>query len=214
MKKNIILPYEKTASFDVDCQKGFTELCPYELPVPNALTIVPELNKQATFAKYRVGSKDWHNSNAIWIATIEHPQFTQIIAKNMDCHWNKHCIAGTVGADLIEGLPKEIDYDFMVYKGLEKNIHPYGACYHDLQETKSTGVIDWLLIRKIENIIIGGLALDYCVAITALQLNRYFNVFVNLKATVGINSNSIYTAKENMKKAGIKLLDDLSNIQH
>ncbi|PLX80821.1 MAG: nicotinamidase, partial [Desulfuromonas sp.] len=49
---------EVTASFDVDPQRGFTPLCPNELPVAGGDEIADELNRQATFARYRLVSKD------------------------------------------------------------------------------------------------------------------------------------------------------------
>lgn len=173
---------DKIASMDVDCQKGFTPLCPNELPVPDGHNIVAALNAQAKLARLRVGSKDWHPANALWIATEEYPQFTPTGYPNMDLRWNAHCIAGTEGAELLPGLPPVTDYDFMVYKGLERDMHPYGACYHDLNEKISTGLIEFLKDKKIETVILAGLALDYCVKTTALQLVKHFNVIVNLSA--------------------------------
>ena len=52
----------QVASFDVDAQNTFTPLCPDELPVPEGNCIVDELNAQAKWANYRVGSKDAHNA--------------------------------------------------------------------------------------------------------------------------------------------------------
>ena len=46
----------KIASFDVDAQKGFTPLCPSELPVPEGDAIVPALNQLAARAELRIGS--------------------------------------------------------------------------------------------------------------------------------------------------------------
>jgi nicotinamidase/pyrazinamidase len=175
----------EAASLDVDCQKGFTPLCPNELPVPDGDKIVDALNNQAKYAKFRVGSKDWHPSNALWIATKEYPQLTRMSpngSPNMDMYWNAHCIAGTYGAESLDGLPKPEEYDFMVYKGLEPNMHPYGACYHDLKETRSTGLIEYLKSRDVKNVIVGGLALDFCVKATVFQLAPHFKVVVNLAA--------------------------------
>ena len=42
----------KIASFDVDAQKGFTPLCPNELPVPEGDAIVPALNQLAARAQF------------------------------------------------------------------------------------------------------------------------------------------------------------------
>lgn len=184
--------YDETASLDVDAQKGFTPLCPNELPVPNGDTIVDALNKQAKYAKFRVGSKDWHPANALWIASEQRPQFTSIVGSpNMDVYWNAHCIAGTEGAELLDGLPEPEEYDFMVYKGLEKDIHPYGACYHDLKETRSTGLIEFLKIKGVKNVIVGGLALDYCVKSTVFQLAPHFKVLVHLDACRAIGEEMV-----------------------
>lgn len=198
------------ASFDVDCQKGFTPLCPDELPVEDGYMIVDALNEQAKFADYRVGSVDWHLADADWVATEDSPQLTPIKnAKNMDVRWKRHCVAGTYGAQLLKGLPLPIDYDFMVYKGLEKNIHPYGACYHDLEEKQSTGVIEFLKVKGVSVVIIGGLAENYCVNTTARQLLLAgFKVFLNLSATKAFGLADF--SRKELENRGVVLLKDMS----
>ena len=198
---------EFTASFDVDAQKGFTPLCPNELPVAGGDEIVMALNKQATLAKYRVGSKDAHNLNATWVANKDNPQFAPVVGcgDNVDIRWNGHCNVGNPGFELLDGLPAPIDYDFFVWKGIELDLHPYGACYHDLAGKKSTGVIEWLLDKSIEDVIIGGLATDYCVKTTALQLNEHFDVSVNLTACRGISDATVEQAIDEMTRAGIRI---------
>ncbi|MCJ9713661.1 nicotinamidase, partial [Bordetella hinzii] len=68
----------RVAAFDVDAQKGFTPLCPDELPVPRGDEIVAELNAQARFARWRLGSKDAHSPHAVWRATTDKPMFTPL----------------------------------------------------------------------------------------------------------------------------------------
>src|SRR5690554_7090584 len=68
----------KVAAFDVDAQKGFTPLCPDELPVPEGHLIVAELNAQARFAGTRVFSKDSHPANPAWLATPEQPMLSPV----------------------------------------------------------------------------------------------------------------------------------------
>ena len=58
----------EVASLDVDAQRGFTPLCPNELPVPGGDHIVAELNAQAKCARLRIGSKDAHPANPVWLA--------------------------------------------------------------------------------------------------------------------------------------------------
>src|SRR5690606_30471871 len=153
----------KVAAFDVDAQKGFTPLCPDELPVPEGHLIVGELNAQARFAATRVFSKDAHPANPSWLATPEHPTLSPIEGANMDVRWTRHCVPGTAGFKLLDGLPAVCEYDYPVYKGVEPDMHPYGACYHDLGDRVSTGVIEFLKARLVETVLLGGLATDYCV---------------------------------------------------
>jgi len=189
---------ETTASFDVDVQNGFTELCPRELPVKGGHRVVGPLNEQAKLCGIRVGSKDAHSDQADFVGEI----------------WPRHCEVGTFGFELVDGLPKPDDYDYFVWKGVEKHLHPYGACYHNEDwETRkrSTGVIEFLKSKGIKTVIVGGLATDYCVATTALQLrDAGFEVIVNLAACRGIAQDSIDKAAMKMWAAGIRIVDDVT----
>jgi nicotinamidase/pyrazinamidase len=194
------------AAFDVDAQYTFTPVCPTELPVPGGDEIGFALNQQAQLAQFRVGSKDAHSPNAVWIATEDKPMLTPVenAGRNVDLHWPAHAIPGTKGFELLAELPKPADYDFFVWKGIEPDMHPYGACYHDLDENLSTGVIEFLQFRKVTHVIVGGLALEYCVKTTALQLVKtgFFKVIVNLAASRGIDATAVDMAIDELKQAG------------
>lgn len=199
-----------TACFDVDPQRGFSPLCPQELPVPEGDQIVSELNAQAAFGDFRLVSKDCHPAQAPWVAAT--PEETlQPVAGNfpdLDVKWPPHCVVETEGNRLLPGLPAEADYDLVIEKGVDPLKHPYGACYHDLQETESTGAIEWLQDRGITTLIIGGLATDYCVKMTVLQLLRAgFRVIVNLAACRGISPDSTREAIATMQQQGAVLID-------
>lgn len=213
--QNLNLVYEKTASLDVDAQKGFTPICPDELPVPGGDGIVAELNKQAKAARYRIGSKDAHCREALHVATADHPQFSPVGAPNTDIRWNMHCVMGTPGAELLPGLPHWLAYDFFVFKGIEPDAHPYGCCYHDLGDTRSTGVIEFLRQKGVETVVVGGLATDFCVKTTVLQLRKAgFAVVVNLAACRGIaipeadGTTSVDAALAEMRAAGAVCVAD------
>lgn len=198
---------ELVASFDIDAQKTFTPLCPSELPVPGGDQIVQALNDQAQLASVRVASKDAHSPNAIWLARPEQPQFSPVAGSDVDIRWNAHAIVGTRGFELLDGLPNERDYDFFVWKGVDPGMHPYGACYHDLGGRLSTGVIEFLRNKGITTVICGGLALDYCVKTTAMQLKAAgFDVLVNETACRGISDETMDQARREMKDAGIELI--------
>ena len=196
----------KIASFDVDAQKGFTPLCPDELPVPGGDAIVPALNQLAARAQLRIGSKDAHSPQAAWLVDSHAEMLRPLPLANADLTWVSHCVPGTPGFELLDGLPTPLDYDFFVWKGVEPDLHPYGACYHDLAEKRSTGVIEFLRQNSVELVLVGGLALDYCVKTTALQLRRAgFKVIVHLPACRAIASETADAACIAMREQGILL---------
>lgn len=203
----------RVASFDVDAQNCFTPVCPDELPVPGGAEIAGELNAQAGLAEFRIGSKDAHSPQALWVANVENPQFSPVQGRNVDIRWNVHAVPGTKGFELIEGLPHPVDYDFFIWKGVEPDMHPYGACYHDLADSKSTGVIEWLRAHGVTHVIVGGLATDYCVKTTVLQLRKAgFDVIVNLGACRGIAAGTIAEATQAMRAAGARFVTSHTEI--
>ncbi|MCD6055562.1 MAG: nicotinamidase [Gammaproteobacteria bacterium] len=200
---DLIFKKSQVASLDIDAQKTFTPLCPHELPVPEGDQIASQLNAQAQYAQWRIGSKDAHSLKAVWISDDAHPPLSRLEAPHADCYWPPHAIPGSIGFDLLDELPVPSEYDYFVWKGIELDMHPYGACYHDLRETLSTGIIEFLQARGILAVIVGGLATDYCVKTTVLQLRRAgIAVFINLAATRGIQRKTTENAISEMRTAG------------
>ena len=203
------LPDKKyIASFDIDAQNTFTPVCPDELPVAEGDQIADELNAQAKFASLRLASRDAHTMDALWLSDAEHAPLTPIEGHpDLDVRWPAHAIIGTKGFDFIAGLDPKA-YDFQIYKGIEPDKHPYGACYHDLKNTLSTGAIEYLRCHGITTVICGGLATDYCVKNTVLQLKAAgFDVILNKSACRGIAPDTIAAAMEEMATAGVKFVE-------
>jgi len=214
--EKITVVYDKTASHNVDPQKGFTPLCPDELPVPDGDNIVTELVGQNELVAYRTVSKDMHPANAIWLATKEKPQYTPVEGENVDIRWNAHCMSGTKGAELLDGLGKMSDFDFFLAKGYEPELHPYSSCYHDLKKTISTGLIEWYNSKNISTIIVGGLATNYCVGETVIDLiNAGFQVILNLGACRGIGSTEDVDkyVNELVEKYGVLVVNSYKEIE-
>lgn len=210
---NLNIPKAQIASFDVDCQNTFTPRCPAELPVPEGDHIVEELNAQAAFTGYRLGSKDAHSPHAVWVADDEHPPLTPLSGDNVDRYWVRHAEPGTAGFELIQGLPNVTDYDYFVWKGVELDMHPYGACYHDFAARLSTGVIEFLKQHEVRLVIVGGLATDYCVKATVLQLLKAgFAVIVNVAACRGLDPETTQHALTEMENAGAQLIESAAQL--
>ena len=199
----------RIAAIDVDVQKTFTPLCPDELPVPYGDEIVSELNAQAQWADLRVMTKDAHSPKALWVAPSIEQMLTPVGLPDADVSWVAHAVPGTYGFELLDGLPPVTDYDFLVYKGIEPDMHPYGACYHDLAGRLSTGLIEWLRQQQVSTVLLGGLAFDYCVKQTALQLKAAgFRVVINKAACRSISEETESSAAIELQAAGVELLDD------
>lgn len=198
-----------TASFDVDPQKSFTPLCPNELPVSGGDEIGEELNFMATLASLRVGSKDAHAVNAPWVVESHDKMLQPTGLEHADLTWVSHCVPGTEGFKLLDVLPTPYEYDYFVWKGVEPDLHPYGACFHDLSDKLSTGVIEYLKAKGITQVIVGGLALDFCVKTTALQLAKAgFVVLLYLPACRGISEEGSVKALAEMAQAGILIVNN------
>lgn len=206
---------EKIASFDVDAQRTFTPMCPDELPVEEGETIGPELNRQAALARWRLGSKDSHSPEAVWVTDdpdkVGKPG---VEGDHVEEHWPVHAVPGTEGFELVPGLPRPAEYDYFVWKGVELDMHPYGACYHDMDERMSTGVTEWLRARGISHVLVGGLATDFCVKATALQLQAAgFQVMLNLAACRGIDADSTRKALQEMRSAGVETFENAAALE-
>ena len=173
------------------------------------------LNTQARKANFRVLTKDAHQSKAIWTVDNHSQMLQPLNHPNADLTWVSHAVPGTRGFETIPELPAVTDYDFVVWKGIEADLHPYGACYHDIAEQLSTGLIEWLIVKEVDTVLIGGLATDYCVKTTALQLvkSKQFKVIVNVEACRGIATETIELAYKEMSQAGITIIQNINDLQ-
>ena len=202
-------------SIDIDAQRAFSELCPKELPVAGAMEIVAELNAQAELADFRVLTRDAHGARAVWIVP-EHTQMVQPLDfPNANLTWVRHAEVGTDGFLPLPGLPAPADYDFLAIKGCDDDMHPFGICYQDLAERISTGLIEWLQARDAKVLLVGGLATDYCVKASVLQLCRVkgWKVLLNTAACRGIAEETTRTALEEMREAGAILLQNAQAVR-
>lgn len=211
---------ETSATFLVDAQKGFTPLCPDELPVPEGDLIGPECNKTFEKTKFKVASKDAHPHDAIWLteyrASIGKP--VAMAYPQIDLCWPRHCVVGTYGFELLSSLPKMEEFDFLIYKGAECNIHPYSAVYQLLNPNSkgnriSTGVIEFFKANGVDTVVIVGLATNYCCMSTAIDLvEAGFRVIMNLGACRGIGDTK--PALEKMEKSGIEFVNSADELEY
>lgn len=203
----------KTACIDVDPQQGFSELCPNELPVAGALQIVDELILNHGKASLKLVSRDMHPPGAAWEAESPDRMLEPVGLPQVDIKWNPHCVVGTQGVELLPGLPSVREYDFQINKGIDPDAHPYGAFYHDQADTLSTGGIEFLRSNQIDTVIVGGLALDFCVKKSVEQLVAAgFKVIVNLASTRAVFPDNAESVVYELEQQGVVMVENAAAI--
>ncbi|WP_041249524.1 bifunctional nicotinamidase/pyrazinamidase [Gluconacetobacter diazotrophicus] len=127
------------------------------LPVPEGDAVIPVINHltRLPFGQ-QAASQDWHPHGHASFATAQPPG-----------PWRQHCVAGTPGAELAASLD-QTRIGLVIRKGRAQDVDSYSA-FLDNDRTTRTGLEDWLRGLGITRIFIAGLALDYCVAFTAID---------------------------------------------
>lgn len=180
------------------------------LAVPKGDEIVSVANRLIPSFDLVVATQDWHPANHQSFAS-QHNE--KEIGDLVDIEgleqilWPDHCVQGTQGAKLHAAL--EIDRIHRVfYKGTDYQIDSYSGFY-DNELRQSTGLFEFLSEREIREVVIMGLATDYCVKFTALdavKLGLKTSVIQEGCRGVDLNSGDVEQAYDEMKTAGVTLV--------
>jgi nicotinamidase/pyrazinamidase len=172
----------------VDAQRGFTTLCPAELPVPGGLEIVPNVNLLLAQPWRRIdASQDWHP-----------PDHRSFFGYEDDLY-PSHCVAGTAGAEFLPGLQAE-RFQRIWRKGFDKDFEAYAvtAQYPHLPALYRA--------EGIHTIAICGLATNICCFFAARDLRQAgFCVLIVEDASAGIDvpAAGLYQDKAKLEGANM-----------
>lgn len=164
----------KKALLIVDVQRDF---CPAgALAVPQGDKIIPNLNKYIKiFSQNKLpifASRDWH------------PKKTKHFKKYGGL-WPVHCVQDTKGAGFHPKLklPKEA---IILSKGMDPQEDAYSM--FQAQDSNGTGFLTLLKYLGVRELYIGGLATDYCVRASSIDvLKNGFEVGLLVDAIKGVN---------------------------
>jgi nicotinamidase/pyrazinamidase len=192
----------------VDVQNDF---CPGgALAVRGGDAIIPRVNTMLDAFAVRVFTQDWHPADHSSFAA-NHPGAAAFSMMPMpygpQVLWPVHCVQGSEGAEFHAGLRTE-PADLIIRKGFRAAIDSYSAFFEN-DRTTPTGLEGYLRNRHVTKLTLVGLALDYCVAYSALDAARLgFEVRVSLGACRAIDLNgSLAEMLTQMKAAGVRLED-------
>jgi nicotinamidase/pyrazinamidase len=197
-----------TALILVDLQNDF--LPTGALPVPDGDAVIPVANSLLPRFDLIVATQDWHPADHGSFAA-QHPgtQPGQII----DLHgltqvlWPVHCVQHTPGADFAPGLDTSKIHKIFP-KGTDPTIDSYSG-FHDNGHRRATGLADYLRAQGVTDVVILGLATDYCVKFTALDaIQEGFSTRVVTDACRGVNLSpgDVDRALAAMQAAGVTLV--------
>ncbi|MFK7871342.1 MAG: bifunctional nicotinamidase/pyrazinamidase [Roseobacter sp.] len=192
----------------IDLQNDF---CPGgALAVPDGDTIVPGVNRLIQEAAAVVLTQDWHPSGHSSFASShagQQPYAMTTMPYGAQVLWPDHCVQGTAGAAFHADLLAD-KADVVIRKGYNPQVDSYSAFFEN-DQTTPTGLDGYLRTRGISELVMVGLALDFCVNYSALDAAKLgFDVTVRTDLCRAIDlDGSLNTAIKAMTDAGVELQD-------
>lgn len=192
----------------IDVQNDF---CPNgALAVPQGNEIVTDINMLMDAFPVVILTQDWHPAGHSSFATshpgkdayemTEMPYGPQVL-------WPDHCIQGSQGSEFHKGL-NTTRADLIIRKGYNPAIDSYSAFFEN-DQTTPTGLEGYLRTRNITELVLVGLATDFCVSFSAQDAARLgFGVTVRTDLCRAIDlDGSLSSATNAMSDAGVVLTD-------
>jgi nicotinamidase/pyrazinamidase len=190
----------------IDVQNDF---CPNgALAVFGGHEIVSGINALMPRADAVVLTQDWHPAGHSSFASSYADKGPYELTKmpyGDQVLWPDHCVQGTDGALFHADLNQD-RAAMIVRKGYNPLIDSYSAFFENDQKTP-TGLEGYLRTRGISQLVMVGLATDFCVNFSAVDAAKLgFNVIVNMDLCRAIDiDGSLDAAIAGMKAAGVTL---------
>jgi len=178
----------QTALIVVDAQRGFTELCPEELPIPGGLAVVPAINALLTLPFARIdATQDWHP-----------PDHCSFFGQR-DNLYPPHCVQGTLGAEFLPGLDSH-RFQTIWRKGYQVDRDAYAVT------AQHPSFAAFLQAQGITSAVICGLALNICCFFTARDLRQAgLDVYLVEDASAGIDVPAAGLFQEQTRQEAARL---------
>lgn len=192
----------------VDLQNDF--LPGGSMGVRDGDAVIPLANRLQRHFDLVVATQDWHPANHGSFAA-NHPgkKTGDEIELNglLQILWPVHCVQGTPGPELAEGLDKS-RIARVFRKGTDPAVDSYSG-FFDNGHRHATELAEYLRSCDVDEVYIAGLTTDYCVKFTALDARKLdFRTAVVEDACRGVERNpgDVARAIDEMRQAGVRIM--------
>jgi nicotinamidase/pyrazinamidase len=193
----------------IDVQHDF---CPGgALAVERGDEVVPLINRLMPRFTRVAATQDWHPAGHVSFAsshtgrkaldTVDAGGILQVL-------WPDHCVQGTRGAELHDGLDTR-GVALVLRKGMRRELDSYSAFFENDRRTE-TGLCPYLKGLGVREVFVCGLATDYCVYYSAMDALRLgFGVTVIHDACRGVDfpAGRVAEVLREMEAAGARIAD-------
>lgn len=201
----------KRALLMVDLQNDFC--AGGALAVPDGDSTIDVANALMSYCKARgdviLATQDWHPANHGSFASVQKTEpYTQGKLDGLNqTWWPDHCVQNSAGAELHPLLNTQ-KIDAIFQKGDNPLVDSYSG-FFDNGHRQKTQLDEWLSRHEIKQLVVVGLATDYCVKFTALDaLSLGYEVTVITDGCRGVNLHpqDSLRAFQDMSAAGATLM--------
>ncbi|MFC5486437.1 bifunctional nicotinamidase/pyrazinamidase [Microvirga aerilata] len=204
----MVKPGDQDLLIVVDLQYDF--LPGGALAVPHGDAVIAPINRLARAFRHVVLTQDWHPAGHASFAS-SHPGKQPFDL--VDLHygsqvlWPDHCVQGTKGAE-ISGELNIPHAQLVIRKGYNEGIDSYSG-FKEADRQTSTGLEGYLRERGFQRVFCAGLALDFCVAWTAMDAaSAGFETYLIEDASRAIDTNgSLEKARQDLEAAGVRTIN-------
>ena len=197
-----------TALLIIDVQNDF--IPGGTLAVTGGDEVVPLINELQQKFNFVLATQDWHPKVHGSFAATHNKKIGEVIDLEglSQVLWPVHCVQGSKGAEFHPDLDtSKIRKIFQ--KGQDLNVDSYSG-FFDNGKKKDTGLGNYLKEQGITEIVVVGLATDYCVKFTvldALDLGFKTTVVVDACRGVDLNQGDVQKALKVMEDKGAKIVN-------
>jgi nicotinamidase/pyrazinamidase len=167
------------------------------------------LSEKGRLFDIAVATQDWHPSNHKSFAANNGAEVGSMgtLGGLPQVMWPTHCVQGSSGAEFVKSLEIR-KVDKIVQKGTDPQIDSYSG-FFDNGHKKATELASYLKSQNVDEVIVMGLATDYCVKFTALdarELGLKTTLIRDGSRAVNLHPGDEQKAIDEMVSHGVRLM--------